>query len=267
MTTSRPSPVSAMTTPARTSSETGHARSISTTLKRAGWCARRVIRRVRVRSARRASPPSPVLFLPKGCTVRGTCWKTARCSSIAPMRLCRMPSDGRGNVYEYENGHVYAISDVAGGSESFFMDASANGENVFFGTADQLLPQDTSNNVAVYDARVDGGFPVTVAPLACTTAEACRTASPPTPAVFGAPPSATFSGPGNVTPATAGGGQTQVQAARPARQKLAKALKVCPKTRRSRSELSAKSRPNRNTAPRKRRPRPRNPATTGGHKS
>ena len=89
---------------------------------------------------------------------------------------------------------------MAGGYESFFLDASANGENVFFGTADDLLPQDTSNNVVVYDARVDGGFPVTVAPPACTTAEACRTASPPTPAVFGAPPSATFSGPGNIAP-------------------------------------------------------------------
>jgi hypothetical protein len=132
--------------------------------------------------------------------------------------------DGRRNVYEYENGHVYAISDVAGGSESFFMDASANGENVFFGTADDLLPQVTSNNVDVYDARVDGGFPVTVAPLACTTAEACRTASPPTPSVFGAGPSETFSGPGNLAPPP-----PAVVKPKPLTraQKLAKALKVC----------------------------------------
>jgi hypothetical protein len=109
-------------------------------------------------------------------------------------------SDGRRNVYEYEDGHVYPISNVAGGQESFFLDASANGENVFFGTADQLLPEDTGNSVVVWDARGGGGFPVTVAPPACTTAEACRTASPPTPAVFGAPPSATFSGPGNFPP-------------------------------------------------------------------
>jgi hypothetical protein len=109
-------------------------------------------------------------------------------------------SDGRQNVYEYENGHVYPISDVAGGSESFFIDASPSGENVFFGSADQLLPQDTSNNIVVWDARVGGGFPVTVAAPACTTAEACRTASPPTPALFGTPPSATFSGPGNFPP-------------------------------------------------------------------
>ena len=34
-------------------------------------------------------------------------------------------SDGRRNVYEYENGHLYPISNVAGGYESFFIDASA----------------------------------------------------------------------------------------------------------------------------------------------
>jgi hypothetical protein len=107
-------------------------------------------------------------------------------------------SDGRQNVYEYENGRTYAISNVAGGGESFFMDASASGGDVFFASADRLLPQDTSNNIAVWDARVDGGFPVTAAAPACTTAEACRVASAPAPAVFGTPPSATFSGPGNV---------------------------------------------------------------------
>ena len=45
-------------------------------------------------------------------------------------------SDGRQNVYEYEDGHVYAISNVAGGYESFFLDASPNGENVFFASAE-----------------------------------------------------------------------------------------------------------------------------------
>ncbi|MGA2164704.1 MAG: hypothetical protein ABSH36_09555, partial [Solirubrobacteraceae bacterium] len=71
-------------------------------------------------------------------------------------------SDGRENVYEFEDGHVYPISDVAGGYESFFLDASASGDDVFFGTADQLLPEDRESNVVVWDARVDGGFPVSV---------------------------------------------------------------------------------------------------------
>jgi hypothetical protein len=109
-------------------------------------------------------------------------------------------SDGRENVYEYEDGHVYPISNVAGGFESFFMDAGANGENVFFGTADQLLPQDTSNNVLVYDARVGGGFPVTVSPPPCDNGDSCKPPPAPQLGVFGAPGSATFSGPGNIAP-------------------------------------------------------------------
>ncbi len=109
-------------------------------------------------------------------------------------------SNGRENVYEYEDGHVYAISDVAGGYESFFMDAGANGENVFFGTADQLLPEDTSNNVVVWDARIGGGFPVTVVPAPCDNGDSCKPPPTPQPGVFGALSSATFSGPGNIAP-------------------------------------------------------------------
>jgi Tol biopolymer transport system component len=111
-------------------------------------------------------------------------------------------SDGRENVYEYEDGHVYPISDVAGGYNSFFMDASANGDNVFFATADQLLPQDASNNVVVYDARVGGGFPVTVSSPSCDNGDSCKSPPAPQPALFGAPGSATFSGPGNIAPVT-----------------------------------------------------------------
>jgi WD40 repeat protein len=110
-------------------------------------------------------------------------------------------SDGRENVYEYENGHVYPISDVAGGYESFFMDAGANGDNVFFATADRLLPQDTSNNVVVYDARVEGGFPVSGSPPSCDNGDSCKPPPVPQPGVFGAPGSAAFSGPGNIKPA------------------------------------------------------------------
>ena len=136
-------------------------------------------------------------------------------------------SDGRENVYEYEDGRVYAISDVAGGFQSFFMDASANGENVFFGTPDQLLPEDTSNNLEVWDARVDGGFPVSVAPPPCNNGDACKPPPTPQPAAFGVPGSATFSGPGNIaTPAPTTVTPKQKTAAELKAEKLAKALKA-----------------------------------------
>jgi hypothetical protein len=110
-------------------------------------------------------------------------------------------SDGRENVYEYEEGHVHAISDVAGGFNSFLLDVGANGDNVFFASAAQLLPEDTSNNIVVYDARVGGGFPVKVPPPPCDNGDACKPPPTPQPPAFGAPASATFSGAGNVTPA------------------------------------------------------------------
>ncbi len=113
-------------------------------------------------------------------------------------------SDGHQNVYEYEDGHVYPISNVAGGQESFFLDASASGNDVFFGTAEPLVSQDQGDDrVAVYDARVDGGFPAVVVPSACDNGDSCKPPASPQPAVFGAPSSATFSGAGNVGPVAA----------------------------------------------------------------
>ncbi len=137
-------------------------------------------------------------------------------------------SDGRKNVYEYEDGHVHAISNVAGGQESFFLDASASGRDVFFASADQVLPEDTSDNVVVWDARVDGGFPVAAAPPACDNADSCKPPESPQPGVFGAPSSATFSGPGNLAPP--GPTVAKPKTAEQIRvEKLAKALKACRK--------------------------------------
>jgi hypothetical protein len=117
-------------------------------------------------------------------------------------RLVPRASDGLSNVYEYEDGRVYAISNVAGGSESFFLDSGngphgEEGGNVFFATGDQLLPEDPGGNVVVYDARVDGGFPVQTSAPSCENGDSCKPPPSQQPSVFGAPASATFSGPGN----------------------------------------------------------------------
>jgi hypothetical protein len=157
-------------------------------------------------------------------------------------------SDGRQNVYEYEDGHVYAISNVAGGQNSSFLDASPNGQDVFFASSDQLLPEDTGDNSVVWDAREGGGFPVTVAAPPCTTAEACRTASggrESNQSVFGTPPSATFSGPGNIAPPPPAVVKPKPKtAAQLKAEKLAKALKTCrkdkKKSKRAKCEKQAK---------------------------
>ncbi len=141
-------------------------------------------------------------------------------------------SDGRNNVYEYEDGHVYAISDVAGRYESLFLDASANGANVFFATADQLLPEDKSDNVAVYDARVGGGFPVAATTLGCDNGDSCKPPPSAQPAVLTAPPaSATFNGPGNLAPPASPAPPVRAKTLTKA-QKLAAALRACRKDKR-----------------------------------
>jgi hypothetical protein len=128
-----------------------------------------------------------------------------------------VPSDsnGRLNVYEWERpgvgsctvasatyaagkeGCIFPISDVAGSSESFFMDASASGDDVFIATGDQLTSSDTDSREDVYDVRVGGGFPVSVPAPVCVNADSCKPPVSPQPEVFGAPASATFAGPGN----------------------------------------------------------------------
>jgi hypothetical protein len=156
--------------------------------------------------------------------------------------LVSQADDGRQNVYEYEDGQIHAISDVAGGYESFFLDASPDGRDVFFATADDLLPQDTSNNIAVWDARVDGGFPVAATAPSCDNADSCKPPESPQPALFGAPSSSTFSGPGNTT-----SGSPPIVKSKPKSstraQKLAQALRACkkkPKNKRASCQAQAK---------------------------
>jgi hypothetical protein len=150
----------------------------------------------------------------------------------SPVGLVPGDANGREDVYEYEpegvgsctsststgtvvyvkeldgqpdGGCVALISSGTSSEESVFLDASESGEDVFFMTAAKLAPQDVDNAIDVYDAHVcptaspcpAGAVSV---PPACTTVDSCRAANPPQPTIFGAPPSATFNGAGNLTP-------------------------------------------------------------------
>ncbi len=90
-------------------------------------------------------------------------------------------------------GCLSLISSGQSPSDSAFVDASADGRDVFFTTASSLLPQDPGL-VDVYDAREGGGFPQPTQAAACE-GEACQSPrggpEDPTPA------SAAFEGPGN----------------------------------------------------------------------
>lgn len=130
-------------------------------------------------------------------------------------------------------GCVSLISSGRAAGESAFIDASENGDDVFFLTQERLSQQDVGNAVALYDAHAcTSALPCpseAAAPPPCETAEACRAAPSPEPGVFGAPASATFMGDGNLALAS------PTPAVKPRRltraQKLARALGACAKKR------------------------------------
>jgi hypothetical protein len=144
-----------------------------------------------------------------------------------------VPQDTNGtiDVYEY-NGHPWLISSGKSGDESKFWGASASGNDVFFTTSSRLVGQDTDDKFDIYDAHVcSEAVPCFATPPvpspACTTGDSCRAAPSSQPAIFGAPPSATFSGAGNLAPLSSKPvvkpkGLTRAQ-------KLSKALKACKK--------------------------------------
>ncbi len=179
-----------------------------------------------------------------------------------------VPQDANGtwDVYEYEpsgvgscetagvtfsersGGCVNLISSGASAEESAFMDASESGEDVFFMTAERLVPQDFDEAFDIYDAHVcSSAAPCAsarVSPPPCDTSDSCKAAPTPQPAIFGAPSSATFSGAGNylVSPSvsTVTGPRSLTRA-----QRLARALKACrkrPKRKRAGCERKARRR-------------------------
>lgn len=164
-----------------------------------------------------------------------------------------VPRDVNGtmDVYEYEpegvgdcaqksttfggaaNGCVNMISSGSSDEEAAFVDASENGDDAFFLTAAKLRPEDFDSALDLYDARVCSlGSPClpTPAPVVppCVTGDGCKPAPTPQPGIFGAAPSATFSGIGNVsaasTPSVTSRSLTRAQ-------KLAAALRACKRKR------------------------------------
>jgi DNA-binding beta-propeller fold protein YncE len=162
------------------------------------------------------------------------------------------------NVYEYEpqgvgscdsedtqGGCVALISSGESEHESAFVEASENGDDVFFITAAKLVASDTDTAYDLYDARV------------CTAAEPCNTASTgastqscsgeneercrsatATPS-FAAPTSQT-PGSGNVVARGEALAAKAVQKAKPLTraQKLARALKLCKKDKKKTRRLA-----------------------------
>ncbi len=131
---------------------------------------------------------------------------------------------------EASQGCVSLISSGQSSAESAFMDASEGGDDVFFVTSEKLTFEDYDNAYDLYDAHVcTSAVPCRAEPVSppeCTSGDSCKAAPSPQPTIFGATPSATFSGVGNIAPST---GSSVTPKALKRAQKLGQALKVCRK--------------------------------------
>ncbi len=107
-------------------------------------------------------------------------------------------TNGRYDAYEYDTttGTVHLLSSGTDPSDSYFIDASADGSDAFFMTRQQLVGWDNDQSYDLYDARVDGGLPDPVQQPPGCVGDTCQGDGGATP---GASPAAseTFSGAGN----------------------------------------------------------------------
>jgi hypothetical protein len=134
------------------------------------------------------------------------------------------------DVYEWHDGVLSLISSGTSPSSDFLLGASPSGSDVFFVSADQLVPRDGEHSYEIYDAHVEGGFPAPATPAPCTSAETCRSmaATPPTTL---SPATVSISSPGDEATVTESGTpppQAKVKAESRS-EKLSKALKACKK--------------------------------------
>jgi hypothetical protein len=122
----------------------------------------------------------------------------------SPDDLVSQATDEKENVYEYEpqnvgtcqasSGCIGLISSGTSNRESVFLDASENGNDVFFMTAAKLVAADQDEAFDIYDARVcSEASPCLSSPSAnprpCQSTSSCRSA--PTPEPQGGPPATT----------------------------------------------------------------------------
>lgn len=185
--------------------------------------------------------------------------------------LTPQDTNGTWDVYEYEtagvgncessgagfvqasDGCVNLISSGGSKEESAFLDASENGDDVFFLTSAGLVSQDFDGSPDVYDAHVCSSErpcppPSAVAPPPCTTGDSCKAAPSPQPTAFGEPSSETFSGAGNLAASS-----DEVRVAPKSltkAQMLARALKAC-KRKRSKQKRASCERQARKRYPKK----------------
>jgi hypothetical protein len=152
-----------------------------------------------------------------------------------------VPEDTNGmrDVYEYSADGVHLLSTGKSTSDSYFMDATPNGSDVFFVTRQALVGWDDNDNYDLYDARVGGGLPEPATAPECS-GDACQGALSEPPDTISVGSSLLASGTGNVQSVV----RKVVMRSLTRAQKLNRALRKCKskrkKVQRKKCESSAR---------------------------
>ena len=146
-----------------------------------------------------------------------------------PNALLPADSNGRYDVYSYDvESESYALISSGHSSEdSWFLDATPSGDNVFLATRERLVAGDLDQNFDAYVARSGGGFAEPPPPPPPCEGEGCQ--APVGPSAAQAPASASFSGPGNAS------ARKKAKAKKRAKKKRAKAQKQKGKNQKSKA--------------------------------
>jgi DNA-binding beta-propeller fold protein YncE len=167
--------------------------------------------------------------------------------------LVPQDSNGTQDVYEWERekspgcpiatsiwgGCISLLSGGEGSDPSYFVDASADGGDVFLLHRGQLHAQGRpADKMELFDARVAGGFPEST--TACT-GTGCQGVPPSAPS-FAAPPSATFAGAGNFAPHRPSGSPNLTTRKLKLHQALKRCMRMKPKRMRVACERRARKR-------------------------
>jgi hypothetical protein len=121
-----------------------------------------------LRSETSASP------LQEGVTRRNLSADGSRAFFETPEPLVPTDTNGKFDVYMWENGQAHLISTGRSTSNSFFFDASLSGGDVFFTTRERLVGWDQDDLRDVYDARIGGGLPEPPNPIPPCSGDECQ---------------------------------------------------------------------------------------------
>jgi hypothetical protein len=127
----------------------------------------------------------------------------------SPDALVSADTNGRYDVYEYDvrTGALALLTSGTDNADSYFINASPSGNDVFVATRQRLVGWDTDENYDMYDVRARGGFAEPSPQPGPCSAGSCQTAHAGAPALL-APGSASFGGAGNFAAAAAKHGGT-----------------------------------------------------------